>query len=234
MNTKDDQKLAKNLTLKYGEKQIQFMYEKNKCYTKSSKTYALKLNLVNAKNIVDIQTRMFMHEKLKLEYIRQRVTESGRPIWWVGVSSEENQQTLLNGGDYSSNGLKFYFSEWRPYGVNKLHFCENCLMHTKDMKHKTHTCQLMPICPNCAGGHKEPSGGCQEETLCRNCSQGMDDHRADTIDCADYRKTFEISEEIYLAHLKVKEITNATRQNENIEAELAEINENSKKRISIM
>ena len=73
------------------------------------------------------------------------------------------------------------------------------------------------ICPQCAKNHSEKSNQCStnDEPLCINCDKGMDRHRADSIDCPQYRETMKISNETYQSHLKTMEIKNPA-QNEQI------------------
>ena len=132
---------------------------------------------------------------MKLVYIRRRLTRSGHALWWAGIADENQQKILLEGERFKIHGISFYFSEWKPFGQGQSrHFCENCLLHTNDMKHRTNTCIMETICPQCAKNHSEKSNQCStnDEPLCINCDKGMDRHRADSIDCPQYRETMKI------------------------------------------
>ena len=55
---------------------------------------------------------------------------------------------------------------------------------------------------------------CSEmKPVCKNCEKGLDDHRADSIDCPKYRKTMRINDEEYQSHIKNKQLTNSTSEN---------------------
>ena len=231
VDKKDDIKLAKDLTINYDNNyEAKYVYDQEKSFVKDLNLVPIKLNIVNAKDL-DSETRNLLHRKLNLDYIRSRIAVStGKPIYWAGTDKKQAKQ-LIEGGRYSANGYSFYFTEWKTFGKSKRHFCGNCLLHTTDQNHKTNNCPNVAICPNCAREHQEEDGTCEDsDPVCRNCSEGMDDHRADSIDCPEMRTTKGMTDETYEAHLRqlaIKQTNGASTEDMDALWEATEKNKSS-------